>query len=80
VNLRKKTGKFIPVFIRKARSSKNSFNSPFTIHHSYNKNAQSRNLFSFLKSMESFEKTFDEKTSIIISTNSEFYKYLKSMD
>jgi hypothetical protein len=31
-----------------------------------------------LPRLESFEKTFDEKTSIIISTNSEFYKYLKS--
>ncbi|MEO6289480.1 MAG: protease modulator HflC [Ginsengibacter sp.] len=46
----------------------------------YNKTPQSRNLYAFLKSMESFEKTFDEKTSIIISTDSEFYKYLKSMD
>lgn len=46
----------------------------------YNKTSQSRNLYGFLKSMESFEKTFDEKTSIIISTNSEFYKYLTSMD
>lgn len=46
----------------------------------YNKTLQSRNLYAFLKSMESFEKTFDEKTSIIISTDSEFYKYLKSMD
>jgi modulator of FtsH protease HflC len=47
---------------------------------SYNQSATSKNLYAFLKSMESFEKTFDEKTSIIISTNSEFYKYLKSMD
>lgn len=47
---------------------------------SYNQSAASKNLYAFLKSMESFEKTFDEKTSIIISTNSEFYKYLKSMD
>ena len=46
----------------------------------YNKTPQARNLYGFLKSMESFEKTFDEKTSVIISTDSEFYKYLKSMD
>ncbi len=46
----------------------------------YNKTAQSKSLYGFLKSMESFEKTFDEKTSVIISTESEFYKYLKSMD
>ena len=46
----------------------------------YNKSSQSRNLYSFLKSMETFEKTFDEKTAIFISTDSELYKYLKKMD
>ncbi len=46
---------------------------------SYNQSEQSRNLYAFLKSMESFEKTFDDKTSLIISTRSEFYKFLKSM-
>jgi len=46
----------------------------------YNKSSQSRNLYSFLKSMETFEKTFDEKTSIFISTDSELYRYLKKMD
>jgi membrane protease subunit HflC len=33
-----------------------------------------------VKSMETFEKTFDNKTSIFISTDSELYKYLKTMD
>jgi membrane protease subunit HflC len=46
----------------------------------YNKSSQSRDLYSFLKSMETFEKTFDDKTSIFISTDSELYKYLKKMD
>ena len=46
----------------------------------YNRSNQSRKLYGFLKSMETFEKTFDEKTSIFISTDSELYKYLKSMD
>ncbi len=46
----------------------------------YNQSATSKNLYAFLKSMESFEKTFDEKTSIILSTNSEFYKFLISME
>ena len=45
----------------------------------YNRNSSSRELYSFLKSMETFEKTFDGKTSVILSTNSELYKYLKSM-
>ncbi|MFZ6051484.1 protease modulator HflC [Halocola ammonii] len=44
----------------------------------YDKNARSRELYSFLKSMETFEKTFDNQTSIILSTDSELYKYLKS--
>ena len=46
----------------------------------YDQSSQSRNLYSFLKSMETFEKTFDNKTSIFISTESELYKYLKKMD
>lgn len=46
----------------------------------YNQSSQSRGLYSFLKSMETFEKTFDGKTSIFISTDSELYKYLKKMD
>lgn len=44
----------------------------------YNQSAQSKNLFAFLKSLEAFEKTFDKNTSIILSTDSELYKYLKS--
>lgn len=46
----------------------------------YDKSSQSRSLYSFLKSMETFEKTFDGKTSIFISTDSELYKYLKKID
>jgi len=45
----------------------------------YNKSTQSRTLYAFLKSMETFEKTFDKNTSVIISTDSELFKYLKSM-
>jgi membrane protease subunit HflC len=46
----------------------------------YNRSSQSRGLYSFLKSMETFEETFDGKTSVFISTDSELYKYLKKMD
>lgn len=42
----------------------------------YNQSASSRDLYSFMKSMETFEKTFDSTTTIIISTASELYKYL----
>ena len=45
----------------------------------YNKSAVSKNLYTFLKSMETFEKTFDEKTSVILSTDSEVFRFLKSM-
>ncbi len=43
----------------------------------YNQSAQSRVLYGFLKSMETLEKTFGEKTSVILSTDSEIYRYLK---
>jgi membrane protease subunit HflC len=43
----------------------------------YNQSAQSKNLYSFMKSMETLEKTFSDKTSVILSTNSEIHQYLK---
>ncbi len=43
----------------------------------YNKSGQSRELYGFLKSMETYQKTFDEQTTIILSTDSDLYKYLK---
>jgi modulator of FtsH protease HflC len=45
----------------------------------YDRSSGSRELYAFLKSMETFQKTFDSTTSVILSTNSELYKYLKSM-
>lgn len=42
----------------------------------YNQTAQSRDLYSFVKSMETLENTFDTTTSVILSTDSELYKYL----
>jgi membrane protease subunit HflC len=46
----------------------------------YNKNNASRELYSFLKSMETFQKTFNSETTVILSTDSDLYKYLKSMN
>ncbi|MEX0813783.1 MAG: protease modulator HflC [Chitinophagales bacterium] len=46
----------------------------------YNKNRASRELYSFLRAMESFEKSMDEKTNLILSTDSEYFKYMKSID
>ena len=44
----------------------------------YNQSAQAKNLYSFMKSMETLERTFDVNTSVILSTDSELFKYLKS--
>ncbi|WP_018128394.1 protease modulator HflC [Balneola vulgaris] len=46
----------------------------------YNKTRQARELYAFIKSMEAYSKTIDKETSLIISTDSEFYKYLNSID
>ncbi|MGY6558829.1 MAG: protease modulator HflC [Nitritalea sp.] len=43
----------------------------------YNRNRQSVELYKFLRSLESFEKSLDENTSVIISSDSELFKYLK---
>lgn len=45
----------------------------------YDRSAASRELYAFMKSMETFEQTFDKETSIILTTDSELYKYLKRM-
>ena len=42
----------------------------------YDQTPSARNLYSFVKSMETFEKTFDTTTTVILSTKSELYKYL----
>jgi len=42
----------------------------------YDQSASARNLYGFMKSMETFRLTFDSTTTIILSTDSELYKYL----
>jgi membrane protease subunit HflC len=46
----------------------------------YNRNSQTRALYGFLRTMESFEKALDEKTTLIITTDSDFYRYLQGVD
>lgn len=46
----------------------------------YNQNRQSVDLYKFIRSMESFEKSLDENTSIILSTDSEFFRYLNRLN
>ncbi len=45
----------------------------------FNRSSQSQKLYSFLKSMETFENTFDDQTHVILSTDSDLYRYLKRM-
>jgi modulator of FtsH protease HflC len=44
----------------------------------YNQNAQSREFYSFMRTMESYKETFNSETALILSTSSDFYKYLSS--
>jgi membrane protease subunit HflC len=46
----------------------------------YNKSGSARELYSFMKSMETFQNTFDTTTTVILSTDSELYRYLKEME
>ncbi|NBB76133.1 MAG: protease modulator HflC [Bacteroidetes bacterium] len=46
----------------------------------YNRDATTRELYDFLKAMEAYEKAFDKQTSIFLTTDSEFFKYMKSID
>jgi membrane protease subunit HflC len=46
----------------------------------YNRSSSARELYDFAKSMEAYASTIDKETSLIISTDSEFYKYLNSID
>lgn len=45
----------------------------------YNKNRQSIDLYKFLRSLEALEKSLDEKTNLVISSDSELFQYLKKM-
>lgn len=46
----------------------------------FNRNRQSIDLYRFLRTMEAFEKSLDEKTSLIISSDSELFRYLKRLN
>lgn len=46
----------------------------------YNRNRQSVDLYKFVRSMESFEKSMDGNTSLILSSDSEFFRYLKKLN
>lgn len=42
----------------------------------YNRNQSTRDFYKFLKTMETYEKTFSEKDWLVLSTDSDLYEYL----
>ncbi|MDP3786049.1 MAG: protease modulator HflC, partial [Candidatus Omnitrophota bacterium] len=40
---------------------------------------QDADFYSFLKTFETYKTTIDDKTTIILTTDSDYYKYLKSI-
>lgn len=46
----------------------------------YDQTNAARDLYSFIRSMEAYQNVFDNQTSIILSTESDFYKYLNSIN
>jgi membrane protease subunit HflC len=44
----------------------------------YNRSAETREFYGFLKTMETYESTFDKDDWLILSSDTEFYKYLRS--
>ena len=44
----------------------------------YNRSRDSREFYGFLKTMESYQATLTEKDWLILSTKSDFFKYLQS--
>ena len=46
----------------------------------YNKSTASREFYAFMKTMETYQEALDSGTSVILSTESDFYKYLKTMN
>ena len=44
----------------------------------YNQSADSRSFYEFLKTMETFERTVDPDTWLLLSTDGDFYRFLKT--
>ena len=44
----------------------------------YNRNADTQDFYKFLKTMETYETTFNQDDWLILSSDNDFYKYLKS--
>jgi len=44
----------------------------------YNKSADTRDFYEFIKTMDAYRATLDKSTSLVLSTDSDFYRYMKS--
>ena len=44
----------------------------------YNRSEETREFYRFLKTMESYEQTFDKDNTLILSSESDYYKYLNT--
>jgi modulator of FtsH protease HflC len=44
----------------------------------YNRSARARELYSFLKSLETLEASLDEKSTVVLSTESDLFRYLSN--
>ena len=44
----------------------------------YNQSVQARNFYEFLRTMEAFEKTIDPNTWLVVSTDSDYFSFLKA--
>ena len=44
----------------------------------YDRSADSRDFYEFLKTLETYRTTVDGKTTLILSTKGDFYKWLKT--
>ncbi len=43
----------------------------------FNRNRQTRELYEFIRTMEAFEKTMDDNTTVILSTDGDFFRFLQ---
>jgi membrane protease subunit HflC len=46
----------------------------------YNRSADTRSFYEFLKTMEAFKTTLDKESSLVLSTDSDFYRFLKTSE
>ncbi len=65
---------------RKAQEIKGKADAEATAiyNQAYNRNPQTREFYNFMKTMETYLNTIDGSTTIMLSTEGDFYKFLKS--